>query len=652
MSVDVIGYLQSKGLDLKRSDATNIHTPCFFCNEEQNKRGRLYINIDDDAEIPGLFKCFLCDERGSLISIKRHFGDPVNEKEEVGEEMFRIFKVAAAYYHDALADNEDAFSWLRGQERGLSVETIVEAQLGFAEAGNGLFRELRQNQGFSLKEIIATGLIRENKSTGKFVDSLQNMVTIPYFVAGNCVGIRGRAFPYDEKSGQPKYKTCGGTKSRLFNSDAVWHTDEVVICEGEFDALALGQIGVPAVGVPGARNWQEHWDGYMVDMRRLWLAFDPDKTGQDGAKKIKDRHGARVKEVTLHHNGKAVDVTDWLVGGHTLAEFEEAKKAALVGGLLITVDEALSEHEEVQGLDGVKFGNEELDHWLSPGLLVGQLLVVLAKAGTGKTVWLLNTMHRMKMVPGQEKLRFLFVSLEQTRGEWWERARRIHRFYNLEATDKDALDYWRDSLLIIDKNRVTPDDLNSALDDYEYRMGGKPDCVFVDYLGYWARSFKGEGYQRSSDAVMSLKEIAKERRLAIVAPHQVSRVAKYGEEPDADAARDSGVIEETADFLFILWSPDAQQGKSDEEKSGVVHLKIGKSRHGGRGVKLNYQFAPISLTLIPHFNTTDEKLLKRARDELRYEQEYRDKWEQAVYRHRTGIEGHLEPNPGYQEKLV
>lgn len=646
---DVLGYLQDKGLELKRSDASNVHTACFFCDEDPSKRGRMYVNIDADAEIPGLFKCFLCGTHGSLVSIKKHFGDPINEQEEHGDELSQIFRAAATYYHEQLGENPMAFSWLRSRERNLSVETIVDARIGYATGG--LYRRLK-DEGFSTQDIVASGLVIEERASKRLVDSLNGMVTIPYFVAGNCVGVRGRSYPYDKTSNSPKYKTCGGTKAKLFNSDAVWQGDEIVICEGEFDALSLRQLGIAAVAVPGANVWQDAWDGYFIDMRRIWLAFDPDEAGEKGAKKLLDKFGPRVKSIRLEHDGSPVDVTDWVAAGGTAQDFEEAKSDALAGGLLVTVDDALAEHAETQGVQGIKFGTDELDRWLAPGLLPSQVMVILAKSGTGKTIFLLNTMQWMRMVPGQQDMKFLFVSLEQTRGEWFERARRIHRFYNVSAGDSDALDFWRNNLMIIDKNRLTETELVAALDDYEYRMGGPPDVVLVDYLGYWAQSFKGERYERTADAVMTLKAIAKDRRVPIITPHQVSRIAKYGEEPDVDAARDAGVIEETADFLFLLWTQDAALGRSEEEKSGVVHMRIGKSRHGGRGVKIDHQFAPLSLTLIPHLNTTDVKLLQRARDELKYEREYQDKWEQAVYRHRTGFQGHLEPMPGFQERMI
>jgi hypothetical protein len=91
-------------------------------------------------------------------------------------------------------------------------------------------------------------------------------------------------------------------------------------------------------------------------------------------------------------------------------------------------------------------------------------------------------------------------------------------------------------------------------------------------------------------------------------------------------------VEETADFLLTLWSPDATLGRPEEEKQGIVNMRVGKSRHGGRGTKLSLQFAPLTLALVPY----GDKLQQRARDELEYEQR-RDDWEQAIWRHRTGI---------------
>lgn len=240
------------------------------------------------------------------------------------------------------------------------------------------------------------------------------------------------------------------------------------------------------------------------------------------------------------------------------------------------------------------------------------------------------------MVPGQENLKFLFLSLEQTRGEWWERARRIHRFYNLDTDDNTAADFWREQIMIVDKNRLSPDQIRQAIDDFDYRMGQAPDVICLDYIGYFAQSFKGERYERTSDAVMGLKEITKDTRCRMVAPHQVSRMAKDGEEFGTDAARDSGAIEETSDFLFNIWSPDNTLARAEEEKQGIVSQRIAKSRNGSRGLKIDYRWGPLSLVMVP----TTDPLSRLAQDEMTYNGPgYRDDWATAVWRHQTGIKG-------------
>lgn len=639
--VDVEGYLRSKGLVLKRASANEVNTLCFFHGEEQGKRGRLYINIDPGATIPGLFMCHRCDARGSLVSIKKHFGDATEAADDTSDTRREILQAAAGWYHEQLSQNEDAYDWLR-EKRGLTFETIVDHELGWAPGG--LYKWLR-GAGYKAEDIINTGLCFEDPRVGRIVDALQNMVTIPYHVAGNVVMIRGRTFPYkgdgypEEHTG-PKYKTPANQSSRLFNTDAAWGAEEIVITEGEFDALVAKQLGLAAVGSPGANTWQDTWDGYLEDARRVFVVFDQDQAGQQGVEKLLGRFGAKIKpvELPLEDGQTKTDLTAWAQLGHGAEEFRALLDNAGTAGLIVTVDDAFAEHQEVQGKPGLKFGIEALDSMISPGLIAGQVMVVLAKSGTGKTIFVLNAMQRMLMVPGQENLDFLFVSLEQTRGDWWERARRIHRFYNVDSTEQDALEFWRPRLLLTDKNRLAVDEFKAVLDDYEYRRGKPPDCVFIDYLGYWAQSFKGERYERVSDAIMALKGVTKDRMLRVITPHQVSRGSKYGEEPDADSARDAGVIEETADFVMTLWTQDHILGKAEDEKSGVVNMRIGKSRHGGRGTKIQFQFAPLCLAMVPHGQGLSEaRFIEQARNELHYEQ-IRDPWTTAVERH-IGLHG-------------
>lgn len=633
-STDVLGYLQSKGLNLKPVGASEVHMACFFCGEDPNSRGRLYVNVDPMADVPGLFKCHLCEQAGNLITLKKHFGDSATQSDVDHHTRFEIFQAAALHYHHNLADYEEAFQYLRGPERGLTVETLAQYKIGYAGQEAPLYKHLRDLK-FNKSDIVSTGLVYERD--GRIVESLQEMITIPYMVAGSVVTIRGRSWPWTKDSKKPKYKSLPGSDTRLFNTDHTWHSKEIICTEGEFDALALEQLGFPAVGIPGAVAWQESWDGYLSSARRIHPVFDRDVAGSRGLAKMEERFGSKVRAVHLSVEGQKLDPTDWVASGHTRKDFQDLlDEANRTGGILVTVDEAATEFEEIEATPGLKFGLEGLDTLLAPGIRPAQLMIVLAKTGTGKTLALLNMMQSMSMVKGQENAKFLFLSLEQTRGEWFDRARRLHRFYNLEDTDDDAREYWRHRMLMTDRNRLSDGEVRQAIDDFDYRMGGPPDVIFLDYLGYWARSFKGDEYQRLSDAVMGLKALAKELRIPIIAPHQVNRGTKDGERFSSDAARGSGVIEETADFVMGINSADNVVGTDASQKSGLLKMDILKSRHGGRGQCVTLQFAPLTLAMVP----TESPLARFAKDELKYANDFnRDTWQMALYRHRTGFTG-------------
>jgi hypothetical protein len=99
---------------------------------------------------------------------------------------------------------------------------------------------------------------------------------------------------------------------------------------------------------------------------------------------------------------------------------------------------------------------------------------------------------------------------------------------------------------------------------------------------------------------MALKQIAKEYKVRIMAPHQVSRGNKAGQRPSMDDARDSGAVEETADFLFSYYRPDMlESGSGLMESKGLVNIFIAKSRHGGAGQEANCLFAPMSTAIVP-----------------------------------------------------
>jgi hypothetical protein len=249
-------------------------------------------------------------------------------------------------------------------------------QLGYDDGK--LFRALR-DEGFGVSEIYRTGLVGDGPEGP--TDYFRGCVTIPYHVVNNVITVRGRVFNYEGKG--PKYRTLAGAKSRLFNSDATWHAEDLYVCEGEFDTILMQQLGFNAVGVPGANTWQDAWDSYLSMVKRVYTVFDGDEAGQKGTERLKDRFGGKVRALHIPaEDGKVPDITDWVViHGKGQADFQALTDEARSGGLLLSVDDAFKEHQEVQGAEGLKFGIDKLDLILRPGPLATCASADLRRAG-------------------------------------------------------------------------------------------------------------------------------------------------------------------------------------------------------------------------------------------------------------------------------
>lgn len=622
--MDVLDYLRSKSLVLKSAGVNNVHTTCWYCQEDPSKRGRLYINVDPNMRPPGLFHCHLCGEQGAYNKIRKHFGDPALDDDGnlFGQEgssnkdsarRIDILNVAANHYFDNLADHAEVYGWL-SRERGLSLATIEKHKIGWA-VGNTLLKVLR-DKGFNDDQIKECGLFNEKKNWQEF---FQGKVTIPYLVNGQCIQIRG-------KDMQGKYLTPPGDSTRLYNIDTTREAKNLIITEGELDALVLEQIGFNAVGCPGASAWQDPWNTYVEDVKRIYSCFDRDEAGDKGRKKLEKSLGARVRHILMPEhdpvNEAKNDPSEWIVKkGHNANEFRALVDAAS-GSLLVTVDEAYAEWLEMEGNPNqqrLQLGFEALDNIIGGGIQPGQVMVVLARTGTGKTIFLINMFHRMLHKYKQKNVekKILFLSLEQTRNEWFDRAYKIHRFFDPHVTKIQTLDFYRNNLLIVDKNRVNQDEVYIAVEDFIEKMGQPPDLIAVDYLGYWARAYRGEGYERTSAAIMKMKEMAKDLRIPFISPHQVNRSASNSR-LDLTAARDSGAVEETADFLFglnnVFKKVDDTRGGNEavDTRTGELAMDVLKSRHGGTGREVKLYNAPLSLAIVTAENTM---IADRARQE-------------------------------------
>jgi replicative DNA helicase len=110
-----------------------------------------------------------------------------------------------------------------------------------------------------------------------------------------------------------------------------------------------------------------------------------------------------------------------------------------------------------------------------------------------------------------------------------------------------------------------------------------------------------DAYERASMIGKELKAIAKSERVATIVAVQVNRAGGDGSEPVTLAMlRDSGVIEESLDFLLGAWRPGKAPDLSPPEALNlrdVLRVAILKNRKGLDGEVVDLRFDPDSRRL-------------------------------------------------------
>lgn len=84
-----------------------------------------------------------------------------------------------------------------------------------------------------------------------------------------------------------KYNSLTDDPTRVYNVKAIHEAgSEIHVTEGEFDAMILNKIGLPAVAIPGAKAWKGHHRRMLAGFNKVWVWGDPDDAGAEMVQKI------------------------------------------------------------------------------------------------------------------------------------------------------------------------------------------------------------------------------------------------------------------------------------------------------------------------------------------------------------------------------
>jgi DNA primase len=289
--------MESKGIELRAVSGSEYATHCFFNDCDKDSRPNeqhLHINLDK-----GLYHCKKCNASGNFLNLIQHFGDQVEQ----------VFKE-----HD-----------IEPEEYGLNspqppVQQISEVDYVSQEEVERYQQNLPPSIIIYLKERgISDQVIRESQlGWGRFYD--RSWITIPIFDQnGQCLFFKLRKDPQDI-SDAPRYmvypKSTGVTLYCL--NSLTPDQEEITICEGELDRLALLSQGIPAVtSTGGASTFREEWCDYFHQLKRIRIALDKDEVGCKATEKLVElfqrKTQAELSVVIFPQEMNGKDVTDYFI---------------------------------------------------------------------------------------------------------------------------------------------------------------------------------------------------------------------------------------------------------------------------------------------------------------------------------------------------
>lgn len=264
------------------------------------------------------------------------------------------------------------------------------------------------------------------------------------------------------------------------------------------------------------------------------------------------------------------------------------------------IGQVANEWFEEQGQDrslsrGAATGLTELDEILGGGLQPGDLVLLAARPGVGKTALALALAEHTASC-GQT---VGVVSQEMSRDQLLQRMVSARTGIDLARLRADALRederlLTMDALGAISELPIYVDDqpgkTAGAVRAAARRLASQHDChlLIIDYLqllvGGQAQGRPENRVQEVAAISRDLKLLARELDAPILALSQLSRAveSRASKVPQLSDLRDSGALEQDADVVMFIYREELYDQETD--KKGIAEIHIAKHRNGPLGI--------------------------------------------------------------------
>ena len=395
--------------------------------------------------------------------------------------------------------------------------------------------------------------------------------------------------PGKRADGERKTLALAGRPRDLFPAPESIEGDEVRLTEGAPDVLAMHELGLPAVGIPGVgfagsvEKWAPRFTG-----RRVVISMDDDDAGRKAAKQIAPvlaRHAADVRVLSLEalneERREGYDLTDVLLDARANGGVENARTVLLKAAEgtkplerdLASSAEGVAPDEAISGppdraRDGARataFATIEREQvrWLWPGRIpLGMLTLLIGDPGLGKSLLTCDLASRLTRAVGVA----LMVTAEDSIGAT-VRPRleateadlsRVFNFVMVRGGEEDGL--------------ALPDDipaLNGLVEHHQARL-----VVIDPLMAHLPEGVNSWRDQSVRGALAPLRRMAEARDCAVLV------VAHLNKGQDTNALRRTGgsmgIPAAARSALLLARDPDDPEGEQGNQRV-LAHVKTNVS---------------------------------------------------------------------------
>lgn len=277
-----------------------------------------------------------------------------------------------------------------------------------------------------------------------------------------------------------------------------------------------------------------------------------------------------------------------------------------------TLDKITKLYENKAGLTGLPTGFRDLDRMTS-GLQPSDLILVAARPSMGKTAFTLNIAQNVGV---RQHKTVAFFSLEMSQEQLVQRilcqishidSQKL-RTGQLNSDEEwtrltDACDkLYQAPIYIDDTPGISVVEMRSKARRLKSEHG--LDLIVVDYLQLMQGRNAESRQQEISEISRSLKALARELKVPLIALSQLSRSveSRQDKRPMLSDLRESGALEQDADIVSFLYREDYYD--KETENQHITEVILAKHRNGPVGsIKLYFKG---EYTLFLNLDTTHE----------------------------------------------